>query len=93
MLLQHPHGQTVAHHHDNEGEKEHHRGTHQHKARLSKNTTAIHQELLLILQADHRDGQRDDWKKKSTGSEEEEEEVKQNSRIDKSGELFSSADD
>lgn len=57
MLLEHPHGQEVADNHDHEGEEEHHRGTHKHEARLSEDTTAIYQDLLLILQADHRDGQ------------------------------------
>lgn len=91
MLLKHSHGQAVADHHDYKGEEEHHGGTHQHEERLSEDTTAIHQDLLLILQADHRDGQGDDWKNKSTGNEEEEEEVKQNrTRVKDS---FNSAND
>lgn len=42
MLLEHPHGQAVADHHDYEGKEEHHRGTHQYEAWLSEDTTSVH---------------------------------------------------
>ena len=58
----HLYGEAVAHHHDHQWDEEGHKGANQHEALLVHNTAAVHKHLVLVVEADDRDGHGHTWR-------------------------------
>lgn len=82
LSLQHLDGQAVGDHHDDQRDEEGHEGANQHEVLLVHHAAAVHKHLVLIVQADHRDGHRDACKrgerKREDCQREEERKTKRN---------------
>lgn len=65
-------GEAVRHHHDDQWDEEGHEGANQHEALLVEDTAAVDEDLVLVVEADHRDGHRYTYKEiqREDGSEE-----------------------
>ena len=62
--LRYLYGEAVRHHHDDQRDEEGHERANQHEALLVEDTAAVHKDLVLVVEADHRDGHRHAWRER-----------------------------